>query len=250
MNMRNRVPLTLLSLVFVISMSQVATAGTVYYNDYTGITVKFVNVRETTQSAGDPDVLFGAPTLSGDSLLFFPSNFTSQSVDGVSDQTHSLLQFTLEAKNNPSDFIDSFVFTELGDAVLTGTGSSVTRAEVGMSGYVTVTEDINGPTFVSIPFTGTINPTNPLNLEDNPGTTLWSGSVTVDVASYAPYAKVAVITFDNNLDTHSEDGTSAMIQKKVINNQCITIEVVVPEPSTFVLATIGLLCLIIRRRQR
>ena len=81
------------------------------------------------------------------------------------------------------------------------------------------------------------------------GTTLWSGSVSVDVASQVPNATKAFLSFDNDLTAFSEVGTTAKIQKKVVSGPAIVITVI-PEPGTLVLLGGGLLGLALGARRR
>jgi hypothetical protein len=234
--------------VGLLSAAPAALAVTINHGDYVGINIKFTNVRETTQTTGDPDELFGAPTLSGDSLLFFPSAFSASALGaGGEDSTASQLQILLEAK--PNEFIDTIKLTEFGDTVLSGLGTAATNTAVNISGAVTVMEDANGVIVpVIIPFLGTFNPKNTFALPGDEEATVWSGSIFIDVASVVPNATVAMFSLDNQLDAFSEDGTSALIQKKVVSGPSVALEVI-PEPSTVFLLGGGLLALAFGRRR-
>ncbi len=48
------------------------------------------------------------------------------------------------------------------------------------------------------------------------GVTLWSGAVSIDVASVVSNATKVTFSFDNDLIATSEGGTTAIIQKKVV----------------------------------
>jgi hypothetical protein len=113
-----------------------------------------------------------------------------------------------------------------------------------MSGFLTVTEDINGPiTPVVIPFVGVFTPTDTLLLPGDAGTTLWTGSVYIDVAAQVADAFKATLSFDNDLYAASETDTTATIQKTGVT---IT---VVPEPGTLVLLGGGLFALALAGRR-
>ncbi len=223
-----------------------ASALTVY-GDFSGTNVDFLGVQESS-TFGDPEPLFGAPTVVGNQLLFFPSTFSASAGGGGFDQTGSQLQLTISG-SGPTDTIDVVRIDEFGDAVLAGLGTPATGVFASMAGFVTVTATTSGAIApVAIPWTGTFTPTNAapdlsLSLPGDAGTTLWSGSVTVDVASVVPNATEAFLSFDNNLFAFSEAGTSALVQKKVVSGPSVVITV--PEPSlgallgTALLAALG-----------
>lgn len=235
-----------------------AAFATTVYSDVVGSSVSFTGIQETS-TFGDPEPLFGAPTGVGNQLLFFPSNFSASSAgDGINpgpvDQTGSQLQLTISG-NSPTDTIDTLLITEYGDTSLTGTGTSSTGTSLQMSGQLTVLADTTGAIApVVIPWSGTFTPSASglFDLVTNPGTTLWSGSVSIDVASYlAPgqHATVAQLSYDNALYAFSEANSSATIQKKVVSGPAVTIQVV-PEPATGLLLAGGLIALGLRARRR
>jgi hypothetical protein len=96
-----------------------AAYATVNHGDFLGTSVDFLQVEETTQSAGDPEPLWEAPVLAGtgDQLAFFPTAYISQCNAGTSDTTSSLLEVTIEAHAGGS--LDRIAFQENGDATLT-----------------------------------------------------------------------------------------------------------------------------------
>ncbi|MEN8181074.1 MAG: hypothetical protein ABFS46_00915 [Myxococcota bacterium] len=236
--------LKLLALALVAAVSGAASATPINHGTFVGIDTIYNDVTESTQTAGDPDLLWGAPTLLGDQLLFFPPTFSATATgSGGADTTLSLLTIDIEAK--PGKTLDAILLDEFGDTVLTGTGTAVTQTAVSMSGFVTVTEDTNGPTFAVIPFTGTFTPKSGFDLPTDPGTTLWSGSILIDIASQVPDATAATLSLDNQLDAFSETSSSATIQKKVVDGPAVTISIV-PEPG--LLLVLGLGCLALRTR--
>ena len=95
-----------------------AAFAQVNHGDFLGTDVDFLQVTETTQTAGDPAVLWEAPALSGagNSLFFSPSDFTSFCAAGSSDVTASLLSMTISAL--PNNTIDRFQLAEFGDVTL------------------------------------------------------------------------------------------------------------------------------------
>jgi hypothetical protein len=104
---------------------------------------------------------------------------------------------------------------------------------------------------IFIGFTGTFTPPDVLlGLPGDLGTTLWSGSAVIDVASVAPNATKVFLSMDNNLVASSEEGTSALIQKKVVSGPSIIITVPIPEPNTAILLGMGLAGLATQRGRR
>jgi hypothetical protein len=259
MSARCRVLLSL-AVALALGMGQAALATTSYPN-YFGPNVSFTGTQETS-TFGDPEPLFGAPTGSLDQLLFFPTNFTaSASGAGGSDSTGSQLQ-TLITSTAPGAKINILNISEFGDAALTGTGTSATGVMAGMSGFVTVLE-VNGAAITPViigfnaggmtPVNGSFSPVAVgfpgLTLPGNAGTTIWSGSVSINIASIVPNATKVMLSFDNDLYAYSEAGTTAKIQKKVVDGPAIVIQVI-PEPGTAALLGGGLLALSLRKRAR
>ena len=87
------------TLLPILLLAAPAAYGQVNYGDFIGTGVDFLQVTEETQTAGDPEPIWEAPSLSGtgDGLLFFPSNFVSSCSLGGSDITTSILTTTIEA---------------------------------------------------------------------------------------------------------------------------------------------------------
>ncbi len=198
------------------------------YGDYLGTSVDFFDVTETTQSLGDPDVLWDAPALAGtgDQLVFFPPNFTSLCAAGSSDTTSSLLTTTIEA--HPSGIIENIALVESGDVTLVIAppfGDPTTNATASLSGTLTVTETTSGPIPpVVIPFNGTFAPKATFELPGDFGTNNWSGSLEIDVASVQANATKADLVLDNTLDTNCGAGNSSgKIQKKVVSGPSVAI---------------------------
>src|SRR5262245_58498617 len=107
----------------VLAVAQTALA-TINHGNFVGTNVTFGNVSETS-TFGDPEPLFEAPTVSGNSLLFSPSNFTATtSGAGGLDQTGALLQTIITS--NALTTIDILNFTEFGDATLIGPANAGT----------------------------------------------------------------------------------------------------------------------------
>ena len=220
--------------LILLSAPALAVGPVIDYGSFSGPTVTFgdpsgTGVTEQTQTAFDPDVLYGAPLLLGDQLLFFPTQFGSSTTGGGSDSTESLLSMQITG-NGPLDAVSMISLTDFGDTVLSGTGTNATATTVSLTGKVTVLEDIFGPIVpVVINFSGTFGPTDAFDLPTNPGATNWSGNVMIDVASVIPNATVVVLELTNLLTSNSEVSSSATITKKVVSGPVVAIEVL-PEP--------------------
>ena len=198
-------------LVAFAALCLVASPGLAQVNhgDFIGTGVDFRDVTETTQSAGDPAVLWGAPSLggTGGQLQFFPTVFESNCTPGIgTDTTSSLLTTDIEAQAGVN--IETVALVETGDVILIQSppfGDPSTNGSIAMSGKVTVTETTSGPIMpVEIPFTGTFTPTDTFALPTNFGSSSWSGSMSVDVASVVPLA--TKVTLESRKSTPYEIG--------------------------------------------
>jgi hypothetical protein len=98
------------------------------------------------------------------------------------------------------------------------------------------------------------------SLPANAGSGSWSGSLYVDIAAYLAsqniegMATAVLIELDNQLSAQSQSGTTAKIQKKLLDSVGLTVITQptdpVPEPSTLVLASLGLIGFVLFRRRR
>lgn len=210
------------------------TATCVNYGDFLGTNVDYFGVVE--DSTTDTVPLFGAPTLSGDSLLFFPSNYTSTANSGATDQTSSTLTMNIVAKGGTE--LTVITIQEFGDYSLSGVGTSATSASIDGALFVT---DLSGVTGVHTDSL-VVNPASPYVLpSDSSG--IFSATTTLDLTGLG--ITEAFLTFNNNLATTSEAGTTALIQKKVVNGPSIVVSVdPIPVPAAVWLFGSGLLGLI------
>lgn len=273
--MRSRGRILLLPLLVLVAslVSGSAAFATNTWTSYFGTSISFTNIQETS-NLGDPELppagagtcCFGQPTGSGDSLLFFPTDFVAEASGvGGFDSTGAQLQVLLTA-TGPTATIDQIWIHEFGDATLVGpAGTGGTGAMASMAGFVTVLE-INGiavaPIVIGFNAGGLSDPGvtaafTPVAIGDGTyarpafiGTTLWNGKATIDLQSVVPNVTKAQLSLDNDLYAYSElAGNSAKIQKKVVTGPSIIIGVI-PEPSTALLLGAGLAALAVRARSR
>jgi hypothetical protein len=212
-----------------LAVPRVALA-TVNHGDFLGIGVDFLQVSETTQTLGDPEPIWNAPTLSGTGtqLLFTPTLFISSCVvGGTSDTTAS--QLTMTIASQPGGHIETIALVEAGDTRLQSIppfGTPATNSSAALSGTATVTETTSGPiTPVVIPFTGTFLPSATFALPANSGPGFnWSGSISIDVLSAVPLATVVELSLQNSLAVNCGPGiTNARIQKKSVAGPTVAI---------------------------
>ena len=224
--MRNVLPQGGLTLVLLLASA--SALATVNHGDFLGTSVDFLQVSETTLSAGDAEPLWDAPTLvgGGNQLAFSPTNFISTCSGVSSDVTTS--ELTTEISAHPGGHIDNVMLVENGDVTLTRFppfGTPATNASASLSGTLTVTETTSGPiTPVVIPFTGTFTPQSSFALPTNFGTNLWSGSIAIDVLSNVPLATKATLTLNNHLTSNcGQPAATAKIQKKLVSGPSVAI---------------------------
>lgn len=258
------------SSVIAISLSAAsAQAAPINYGDFTANTVIYQMVREAANSAGDTAPLFGAPTVSGDSLDFDPVGFSASVVGAGVDITDGNLAFMVKAK--PGNAINNLLIQERGDTTLAGFGSDTTFSAVMMRGVLNISEvDFVGINTISFPISiSNFSPsggTYGLGTDGGGGPLYasgWSGSVLVDLTTANPIVANALasqgvvpqlgvtkisVNFNNTLIAIGQTGTSATIAKK---DNGIIITTNIPEPTSCLMAVFGLaLCGVAARRGR
>jgi len=231
-------------------------ANSTNYGKFTGITLVYSNVTETATMAGDSVPLFGAPQLSGDSLLFTHMTFNSQAANGASDITDGLLDAHLSTKNNPQFYIDSLTFREFGDTTLAGTGTTNTYSSVAANLYITIWETnrvaLLFPEIITLNMT--VSDGGKWTLAGGPLTgKSWNGLATVDLTGYLQsqgimgQATSLDFRLENTLASGSELNTSALIAKKLAG---LRVDPgIIPEPGVVSLLVFLFGGLLIRRRR-
>jgi hypothetical protein len=178
--------------------------------------------------------LFGSPNIAGNTFAFFPSSFVAQSSNGSSANVSDRLSFTLYAK--PGQTISGIKITEAGDYSILGTGT------VNAQGALFVT-NLNQFAFQS----DTLHTTPTFPLGTNSFTSgLWGGYSQVTLPN--GWTKVQVV-MNNILQTQAGANSSAEIDKKVVGAE-VLVSVIVPEPGTIGLLTIGGAMFLLRRSRK
>ena len=272
--------LALMCLLAFWSCTRPSLAAPIPYGDFVGTTVTYRMVTEDTSSAGDTPPLYGAPTVSGDSLDFNPVGFDSE-VSGVnnSDITSGQLIFMVEANNKQIDTIRNLHISELGDLTLSGTGTDSTSVSVRLPAMIEIVEvdgiaippielsmlstpplPVLDPMFRLVPSNAASDGTFQLVTDGGGGpiyTTQWGGTLFVDLhdaliqsgTSFQRGITKINVTMANILSSTSEAETTARIAKKDVDGLTITTNI--PEPGTATLALGAILSgLMLARRGR
>jgi hypothetical protein len=229
-----------------VAMATTSVHAAIVYGDFSGDTVDYINVMEDNQQ------LFGAPIISGDSLVFAPVDFDAESVDGGAELTDGTLSMFVMAQDGFA--LTDLVIEEAGFFTLAGIGTDITRVFAGLAASVNIIE-VDGTPFVGSPSILNFSETlADFNLADDGVNflTAWSGIFSVDIADAAAsqlgitgdITKVS-LTINNQLLAVSEDGSVSFIDKKALD----AIVVTVPEPAAVALFASGLAVMTgVRRR--
>jgi hypothetical protein len=231
-----------------------ALAAPISYGNVNADNVVYQQLFE--DSSTDPGVaLYGAPTVSGDALLFNPPSFSAVAASaGAMDMTDGTLAGYVNAINNSR--IETMVFQERGDYSLMGVGGAGTFVQIGATFYVDIIQIEGVDLTVPIEVTQTmVFDSGPAwNLVSNSGLVQpFSGVVSIDInqaiidAGFSGQATKVKFSLDNSLFAMS-DGGYAYIKKKDIDGFSVTAVTDVPEPATMSLLALGGIALIRRKK--
>jgi hypothetical protein len=175
--------------------------------------------------------LFGSPTLIGESLFFFPSDFKAESTSATPTQTQDRLRFTITAK--PGLMISQVTINETGNYSILGNGS------VDVTGLLSVTNQ-SGPGLVTDALA--TSPSMPVATSSS-AQGGWTGSAIVS----PPFGWTTVqVELDNVLSAVATGG-AASIYKTITEVQIQTLPI--PEPSAAGLLLLAGGSLLARRRR-
>jgi hypothetical protein len=182
--------------------------------------------------------LYGQPFLSGDSLVFTPSNFQALSTDGGFVQTSSTINVKVYANTNYT--LSAFNLTELGDYSLIGSD-----AEVAVGGQIRLFDLAN----ISNQLTDPITATAPLTVTTTVGnyqTTNWQANAAIAVPTN--WSNGVNLTIENILlASTTQVGSAAFIEKKFVGNSVVITPIPEAETYAMMLAGLGLVGFMARR---
>jgi hypothetical protein len=207
--------------------------------------------------------LFGAPTVTGDSIDFNPVLFNALSQFGrPADSTDGQLTFHIQAHAGRA--IRDFSLSESGITIVVGSGTDATYTDVSAAGNLRILEvDGNPITAIDIPidlaFTPNADGTWELGTDGLARSVVWNGDQSIDVAQalidngilFAIGATRVFVDVTNSFFAQSEgngidQGTFAFIDKKDFGGLSITVNrgvgARVPEPASmfaFLLVAMG-----------
>lgn len=224
------------------------------YGDFSSPTgtVSFLNVA-------DLHGLFGAPTVSGNSLDFSPNSFEADCALGAAcpPTPHTVADtLVLDIDAAAGNYIETINLSEAGDTTLSSFLSAYAATTVVGDVFVDVLEidgtpvnGLNGNAQMVFSNGGQYATTDP----GGTGTRIWTGFLSIDVGSVitgaggSGQATLVRISLANTLTAFADSGASARIEKKDIDGLAIT---VVPEPGTALLMGLGLMGLAASNRNR
>lgn len=183
--------------------------------------------------------LFGQANVAGDNLYFTPINFSAESMNGAG---FDLTKQTVNVKVTAHDGWDfsSLALTERGDYLRVGQA-----AKVVVSGQIRAFDTLNPLGEV----TSSILPTGAFQQTDDFITQNWEAKAAANLGSMSA-ASMINVTLQNILVAQSPVGTDtlAFIEKKYAGLNVITTPVPEAETYAMMLAGLGLIGFVVRRR--
>ena len=185
--------------------------------------------------------LYGQPFLSGDSLVFTPTNFKALSTDGGLVQTSSTINVKVYANENYT--LSAFSLTELGDYSLIGSDAKVAvGGQIRLFDLANIANQLTDPITVTAPLTVT---TTLANYQ----TTNWEANAALAVPTN--WSSGVNLTIENILIAYTTQvGSAAFVEKKFVGNSVVITPVPEAETYAMMLAGLGLVGFMVRRRNR
>jgi hypothetical protein len=181
--------------------------------------------------------LFGQAHVAGDTLYFTPTDFFAQSSNGAGiGFTHETIN--VEATAHQGYSFSSFGFTEKGDYLLLGTGSSVD-----VTGQVRLFDVANPLVDIST----SLVPANPLTHVGVP-TDNWVAQTSTDLSAWNTANTINVTVENLLLASTSAPASLAFVEKKFVGLSFVTTPVPEAETYAMMLAGLGLIGFVVRRR--
>lgn len=230
-----------------------SVANAASYGDFSSAsgTVSFLNVA-------DINGLFGAPTVSGNSLDFSPNTFEADCALSVTcpPTPHTVSDtLVMDIDADAGQFIGTIVLSEAGDTTLASFLNALAATTVVGNVFIDV-QEVNGVPVNGLNENAQMVFTRSGQYESNDegvGTHIWSGFLSIDVNSViagdggSGQATRVQISLANTLTAYAASGAAARIEKKDIDGLAIT---VIPEPGTALMLGLGLFGLAASGRNR
>jgi hypothetical protein len=226
----------LLLSILVLASAKPTLGNSISYGNFPGPNLgdpDFLQVLES--SITDPAPLYGPPALLGGGLAFFPSSFLSSAATGGADTTSGTLRMRIRA--DAGFFLQVITIVESGGYQFAGNGTQATSATI--NGLLTVT-DISPGTHITLTNALTVLP-QPVYKQPGNMTGNFTAMSHVDLTGLG--ISEVVLNFNDNLQTTSQIGTTAFIEKKQIH-------IYTPEPTTLGLLLTGVFALSVRGPRR
>jgi hypothetical protein len=222
--------------VLVLVNAEATHANSITYGNFLAATPgepDFLQVLESSVTDSVP--LYGPPSLVGGGLAFFPASFASSSASGAADTTSGTLRMRIRA--DAGFFLQVITIVETGGYQFAGNGTQATSATI--NGLLTIT-DISPGTHTTLTNALTVLP-QPVYKQPGNMTGDFTAITHVDLTGLG--ISEVVLNFNDNLQTTSQIGTTAFLEKKQIH-------LYTPEPTTLGLLLAGVFTLRIRRGRR